>query len=246
MQNKRIPIILLALLCTLAVAAQPMLEHSYPFQVGRVATTDGNTRYLRSPYQSGSNWAIDIFDSNHQLLSSPVLDLPANTTDVPRLFSLPTGAIDDDPDVEFLIFSNNFSTISYHKETGVSIEPGHPNKFLAAEFVGNAIVRTNVYGLPASTPISNVPSVPLAPTLNISTFPNPTTGTLTLDLSQVSSPDVQLAVVDGMGRTLLTKNSVAGANQYQLTEFALFHAGIYWIKVMTPEGYYGWVKVVKL
>jgi hypothetical protein len=39
---------------------------------------------------------------------------------------------------------------------------------------------------------------------------------------------------------------VAGANQYQLTEFALFHAGIYWIKVMTPEGYYGWVKVVKL
>jgi hypothetical protein len=60
------------------IAAQPTLEHTYPFQVGRVATTDGNTRYLRTPYQSGSNWAIDIFDSNHQLLSSPVLDLPAN------------------------------------------------------------------------------------------------------------------------------------------------------------------------
>jgi hypothetical protein len=60
------------------VVAQPVLEHTYPFQVGRVATTDGNTRYLRTPYQSGSNWAIDIFDSNHQLLSSPVLDLPAN------------------------------------------------------------------------------------------------------------------------------------------------------------------------
>jgi len=77
--------------------------------------------------------------------------------------------------------------------------------------------------------------------MEVSLFPNPTSGTFNVTFSGVNGGETTISVIDVTGKTILVKNIAAGVNQVTL-DATTFASGIYSVKVSNGE----FTKVIRM
>ncbi len=75
------------------------------------------------------------------------------------------------------------------------------------------------------------------PLLGVALYPNPGTGSYQLSLALQRPSDIEVLVYDPSGRIVWTKTEFAGNRHQTPIDLTQLPAGIYMVKVQTPEGY---------
>ena len=75
------------------------------------------------------------------------------------------------------------------------------------------------------------------PLLGVAVYPNPGTGTYQLSMALERPSDIGILIYDLSGRMVWTKSEFAGNTHTSTLDLTQLPAGIYLVKVQTPEGY---------
>lgn len=226
---------------------------------------DGEWRYGNSigegikywtafPIISATDTTISVYNGDYSLWAKRAW----NPSDY-RLQGAFAGIFDTDPATKELLVeraSGASSSFLIYGETGaatftsaqcffcrrgvLSRVVNAPNKFMA---IGTN--KTLVYNLPSNGPISSTVGH-ILPTLSIKALPNPFVDQVQLDLSQISANDkIDIFVFNSYGGMVHQTHQIQAGTTYTLGGMSNMPSGIYWVRVESENGTYGWTKIVK-
>ena len=106
------------------------------------------------------------------------------------------------------------------------------------DYTVNITGGSSVSNQAASALQAQVNSVDLTNTVELSTYPNPTTDVININMHLANQTSVSIALIDGQGRKVLSKNVLTrGADIAQTFDVSTLKKGVYFLKVHTKDGY---------
>ncbi len=134
---------------------------------------------------------------------------------------------------DFSDSSSNATTTTYDFGDGnTSTMPNPSHTYAAAGTYTVTLTVTNGCGMDTTTKVINV-MVGVENSLNnaISIYPNPNNGQFKVELKGLNSSNMQVEVLDAMGRVVLSQTG-SNVQDFDLNEAT----GLYFVRVTTDEG----------